>query len=234
MTNQALRILRGTLAVAALSTTVACSDEDPTGPSTNGRIRAVHAVSNVAALDILLNTTAYKTNVAYKGDDGYRTVQAGDFTVRFRKAGVTTDLTTAATPVAASGDRTVFALGTEAAPQSLVLTDNNAAPAAGKIKARFVHAAMGTGALDAYVLANIADLATATAAAANIAAKSASAYVERDAGTYTIVFTTAGTKTAVLTLAGVQIAAGKIRTFAAVEKAGGGAPLEGITLLDNN
>jgi Domain of unknown function (DUF4397) len=233
MTHQTRRTVRAALGIAALFTVAACDDDNPTGPSTNGRIRAVHAVSNVAALDMLLNTTVYKTNVAYKADDGYRSVQTGDFTVRFRKAGFTTDLTTATTTVAASVDRTVIAMGTEAAPQTLVLTDNNAAPAAGKIKVRFVHAAIGTNALDAYILANANELPNATAAATNMAAKSASAYVDRDAGTYTIVFTTTGTKTAVLTMTGVQIAAGKIRTFVAAEKTGGGTPLEGITLSDN-
>lgn len=233
MTHYTLRAMRGALAIAAIGITAACSDDDPTGPATTGRIRAVHAVSNVAGMDILLNTTAYKNNVAYKATDGYKTVETGNFTVRFRKTGVATDLTTAATTVSSAGDRTVIAMGTEAAPQTLVLTDNNAAPAAGKIKIRFAHAAIGTNALDAYVLANVADLPNATAAAANIAAKSASAYVDRDAGTYTIVFTTAGTKTAVLTIAGVEITTGKIRTFVAAEKTGGGNPLEGITLADN-
>jgi hypothetical protein len=36
----------------------------------------------------------------------------------------------------------------------------------------------------------------------------------------------------VLTINVAQVAAGGIRTVVAVEKAGGGAPLEGITLTD--
>ena len=66
----------------------------------------------------------------------------------------------------------------------------------------------------------------------NLAAKGASDYIEKDAGAYVVIFTTAGTKTPVLTINVAQVAAGGIRTVVAVEKAGGGAPLEGITLTD--
>jgi len=225
-------IARAVLAVVAVGLLTAC-DDDPSGPLNEGRVRAVHAVSNVAATDVLLNTTSYKTNLAFKGSDGYRTIAAGATAIKFRKAGVATDLISANQTVANGAAYTVFAIGTEAAPQTMVLTDNNAAPATGKVKLRAVHAAVAAGAVDVYVLANAADLANATADKTNLAAKAATDYIVKDAGTYVVIFTTAGTKTAVLTVANVQIAAGKIRTIAAVEKAGGGTPLESIVLADN-
>lgn len=222
----------GVLAIAALFTT-ACGDDDPTGPDTTGRIRAVHAISNVANVDVLLGTTTYKSNLAYKSQDGFRAVAPGTIAVKFRKAGVATDLVSASTPVTSLGDRTVIALGTEAAPQTLVLVDDNGAPAAGKVKLRVVHAAASASAVDVYVLANANELANATPAKGNLASKAASDYLVRDAGTFVVILTTAGTKTPLLTVADVQVATGKIRTIVAVEKAGGGAPLEAITLVDN-
>ncbi len=220
------------LALAATLVLAAC-DDDPAGPIDAGRVRAVHAVSNVTALDVRINTVSYASDLAYKNTDGYRSVVAGASSVTFRKADATADLLAANVTVADGTDYTVIALGTEAAPQSVVLTDDNAAPAAGKGKLRLVHAAAGADAVDAYVLANADELPTATAAATDLAVKEASAYVARDAGTFVVIFTEAGTKTPVLTLADVQIAAGKIRTVVAVEKAGGGAPLEGVVLADN-
>lgn len=222
----------GVLAIAALFTT-ACGDDDPTGPGAAGRIRAVHAISNVANVDVLLGTTSYKTNLAYKSQDGFRDVTPGTIAVKFRKAGVATDLVSAATTVTSLGDRTVIALGTEAAPQTLVLVDDNSAPAAGKVKLRVVHAAEGANAVDVYVLANANELANATPVKTNLASKTASDYIVRDAGTFVVILTTVGTKTPVLTVGDVQVAAGKIRTILAVEKAGGGAPLEAVTLVDN-
>ena len=220
------------LAALATFTLAACDDDDPVRPTTQGRVRAVHAISNVATMDILFNTTSYKTNVAYKGSDGYKATAVGATAVRFRKAGVAADLQSANATVANGADYTVIALGTEAAPQSLVLTDDNATPAAGKVKLRAIHAAAGAGAVDVYVLTNANDLATATPAASNLAARAASAYIDRDAGTYVVIFTGTGNKTALLTVADVQVAAGGIRSIIAVEKTGGGTPLEGIVLTD--
>lgn len=210
----------------------ACSDDDPVRTTQGGRVRAVHAVSNVAGMDILLNSAVYRTNVAYKGSDGYKAAAVGAMAVRFRKTGAATDLRSANADIANGVDYTVIGLGTEASPQILILTDNNAAPPAGKVRFRAIHAAAGAGAVDIYVLANANELATAAPARANLAASAASAYIDRDPGTYTIIFTQAGSKTPLLTVPGLQLTAGRIRSIVAVEKAGGGTPLEGITLTD--
>lgn len=227
-----IAVVRSVLAVAAAASIIAC-DDDASGPSNTGRVRVVHAVSNVTGVDVLLNTTSYKTNLAYKSSEGYRSTASGATAVKIRKTGSTTDLTTVNQNIANAADYTVFAAGTEAAPQSFLFADNNSAPAAGKVKLRAVHAAIGRGAVDVYILGNANELANATPARANLAEKAASDYIVRDAGTFVIILTTAGTKTPVLTITGVQVAAGKIRTIAAVEKVGGGAPLEGVVLIDN-
>lgn len=219
------------LAAIALSALTAC-DDDPVSPVNEGRIRAVHAITNVANIDVLFGTASYKTNMAYKAHDGYKTAATGATAVKFRKNGVATDLLSANTTVANAADYTVIALGTEAAPQSMVLTDDNSAPAAGKTKFRVAHAAAALGAFDVYILVDATTIGDATPDKANLTAKTASAYIAKDPGTYTVIFTDAGTKTAVLTLQNVQVAAGNIRTVVAVEKAGGGQPLEGITLND--
>jgi hypothetical protein len=219
------------LAATTTFALVACSD-DPTGPVNAGRMRAVHAISNVTGTDVLFNSATYKANLAYKATDGYREISTGGTAIKFRKTGVATDLASANITVANGVDYTVIGLGTEAAPQSLVLVDSNTTPAAGKIKLRAVHAAASAGAADVYVLANANDLATATPAKTNLVLKGTSDYIVRDAGTYVIIYTQAGTKTPLLTINNVQAAAGGIRTVVAVEKAGGGAPLEGIVLTD--
>lgn len=220
------------LAAIALFALTAC-DDDPVSPSPQGRLRAVHAISNVANIDVLFGTANYKTNMAYKAHDGYKTTATGTTAVKFRKNGVATDLLAVNATVANAADYTVIALGTEAAPQSMVLTDNNSAPAAGKVKFRVAHAAAALDAFDVYILLDATTIGTATPDKANLTAKTASAYITKDPGTYTVIFTAAGTKTPALSVPNVQVAAGNIRTVVAVEKAGGGQPLEGITLNDN-
>jgi hypothetical protein len=223
--------VRAVIALATMSALVAC-DDDTTGPTEFGRLRAVNAVTDVAMMDVLFNNTSYKTDLAFKANDGYDEVSTGANVVKFREADATTDLHTANVTVVNGGRYTAVAIGTEAAPQSFVLTDDGSDPAAGKIKLRLAHGAATVGAVDVYILANANELANATPVKANLAAKAASEYFVRDAGTYVVIYTTAGTKTPLLTINNLQRAAGSVGTIIAVEKAGGGQPLESILLAD--
>ncbi|MGI8842685.1 MAG: DUF4397 domain-containing protein [Gemmatimonadaceae bacterium] len=124
------------------------------------------------------------------------------------------------------------AYGSEAQPKSIVLTDDNVAPAAGKAKVRVVHAADREPNVDVYVLDDAGDLATATASATRVAPGATSAYATVDARTYVVTLTGVGNKTAVLTVQNVDLTNGRIRTIVATEKAGGGNPIEGVKLDD--
>lgn len=219
----------GTLGLFALT---ACSDDNGTDPVAQGRVRVVHAISNVATADVLFGTDVKKSGLAYKGVYENASVPAGNVTIKVRKGGATADLASIAHGVAAGRSYSIVAMGSEATPQSLVLTDDVAAPASGKAKVRIAHAAAGQGAMDVYLLAKAADLATATAEKTGIATRTASDYITKDAGTYVVILTAAGSKTAALTVEGVKLDAGKVLTVAAVEKTGGGAPLESVTLTD--
>jgi hypothetical protein len=223
--------VRAVIALATMSALVAC-DDDTTGPTEFGRLRAVNAVTDVALMDVLFNNASYKTDLAFKASDGYDEVSTGANVVKFREANATTDLHSANVAVDNGGRYTAVAIGTKAAPQSFVLTDDGSDPAAGKIKLRLAHGAATVGAVDIYILANANELANATPVKANLAAKAASEYFVRDAGTYVVIYTTAGTKTALLTIDNLQRAAGSVGTIIAVEKAGGGQPLESILLDD--
>lgn len=217
-----------------LAAFTACDDDDGVGPAPEGRVRVVHAISNVATADVLFGTTTVKAALAYKGAHGYADIDAGARTIKVRKAGAAADLVSVPQTIVQGKAYTIVAMGTEAAPQHLALTDDFTNPAANKAKLRVVHAAMGQGNVDVYVLEELDDLAAATAKAANIAPKAASAYVEVDAGTYVVVLTAAGTKTPVLTMNAVALTTGRVRTIVAVEKAGGGAPIEGVVFADKD
>jgi hypothetical protein len=226
--------MRKLTAVVALALTslAACSDDDGTNPIPQGRVRVVHAIPNLGAADVLFGADLKKADLAYKGVYENASTPAGNVTVKFRKADATADLVSVAQAVTSGRSYTIVALGTQAAPQSLVLTDDVAAPAAGKARVRVAHAAASQGAVDVYVLEDADDLATATPAKANLAMKAASDYVTVDAGAHVVVLTTPGTKTALLTVPNVPLTAGKVLTVIATEKAAGGAPLESVTLTD--
>ena len=79
------RILPLFLATAVLATT-ACDDDEGTGPAPAGSVRAVHAIGNGPAVDLLVDGTALTgySNVAFKANGAYQSVAAGvrDFVVR--------------------------------------------------------------------------------------------------------------------------------------------------------
>ena len=220
------------LAALAIVALAACDDDDATNPTPQGRVRVVHAISDVPKADVLLDGTKVKAGLDYKSADGYRIGSAGQHAVKVRKENAAADLVSVNQNVQADKDYTIIAYGAEAQPKSIVLTDDNAAPAAGKARVRVVHAADGEPNVDVYVVKAQADLATATAAATNIAPGAASAYITKDADTYLVILTGVGNKTAVLTVQGVDLTNGKVRTIVALEKAGGGTPLEGVKLDD--
>ena len=226
--------MRYSFALAALAfvALAACSDDDATNPTPQGRVRVVHAISDVPKADVLLDGTKVKAGLDYKNADGYRIGSAGQHAVKVRKENAAADLVSVNQNVQADKDYTIIAYGSEAQPKSIVLTDDNAAPAAGKARVRVVHAADGEPNVDVYVVKTQGDLAGATAAATNIAPGAASAYITKDADTYLVILTGVGNKTAVLTVQGVDLTNGKVRTIVALEKAGGGPPLEGVKLDD--
>jgi hypothetical protein len=222
--------MRKLLVMLGLAAIVGC-DDDSTGPTAEGRLRIVHGVANVTLTDVLVGTGTVKTDLAYRGIVSVP-VRAGTWPVKVRKADATADLVSVSREVEDDDSYTIVAYGTEAQPKSMVLTDDLALPAAGKAKLRAAHAADGRGNVDVYVVEAAADLATATAVATNVAPGAASTYATVDADTYVVILTAAGTRNAVLTVEDVELASGRVQTVVAVDKAGGGTPLEAVSIVD--
>jgi hypothetical protein len=104
---------------------------------------------------------------------------------------------------------------------------------------RLVNLSPTAGAVDLFVTAAGADLATATPTAANLAVQAASAYVTLPAGTYQVRAVPAGTPAASraanvsITLASAALGGGTVRTIVAADNNVGGAPLRLFVLADN-
>ena len=116
----------------------------------------------------------------------------------------------------------------------IVLEDDRTAPSTGNIKVRAVHGAPGAPAVDIYVTAPGADIATATPALTNVPFGAASDYLEVPAGSYQVRVTPAGSKTVVIDSGALSLAAGQVRTAIAVDSPGGGAPFDLLVLEDVN
>ena len=253
MTHTALQ----RVAIGALALLAACSTEEapgplqPTGPV--GRIRFVNLITDPARLPVnaILESLPFGVNLAYGGTTpsslaapntaNYAQILAGARTLELeRTADPTVTVATIAVTMASNEDRTVYATGGTAggAVTNFQTVDDNTAPAAGQTKLRFVNLAPAAGAVDIFITAAGADLATATPAVANLATTTASAYVTLTAGTYVVRVVPAGTAPAsragavTLTVAAQAYPALGGRTIVIADAAATGTPLRGFVYPD--
>lgn len=242
--------------VSAMAALAACGTDEvgPTGfepTQPTGRIRFVHAISDPAranAVNVTVDGVPLGVSLVYAGTTPtttlpnpgvapapptlYYPAYTGNrqFAVR-RTADTTVHLLDQAVPIAANVDHTVIAVGSTTIT-ALVLADTNTAPAAGSVKLRIVNAATVAGNVDVYITAATADILTIPPTVPALAPRTASAYLERPAGTFRVRFTTAGTKTVVRDISTGALAAGAIRTVVLLESAAGLTPLTSTILTD--
>jgi len=242
------------LAAAALSTACgtrdAASPFEPTGPT--GRVRFVNVITDTTRgrVNAILESKEFGVNLTYTATTplslpapntaNYSPIYTGNRTlVLKRTADTNTVVATIAFAVTASQDQTIYATGGTAASAitSFVTTDDNTLSAT-QARVRVVHLSPSAGAVDIFVTAPNADLATATPTLANVTVRSASAYLAVAAGTYQIRVVPAGTAAAAragavaINVASLALAANTVRTIVAADNNIGGAPLRAFVLAD--
>jgi len=234
----------------------ACGTKDAAGPLESGpagRVRFVNLINDPARnpVNAILESVPFGVALGYTATTPaslgapstapYAAILAGSRTlVVKRTADTTVTLATITFPVVADQDNTIYATGGAAGGTvtSVVTTDANPAPAATETRLRIVNLSPTAGAVDVFVTASGADLTAATPDAAGLAVGTASAYIVKTPGTYTVRFVPAGTAPASrntsvsLTLAATAFAGGTGRTIVAADRQQGGAPLQAFVLTD--
>lgn len=224
-----------TLLLAATAFTAACDDDDDnTGPEGESRVRVVHASPDAPEVDVLLDDAVVLSDVAYLAASDYLETSDGDHNLKVNVAGTTTTAIDADVTLTDGTDYTVIASGLVAQIEPIVLEDDNTAPAAGSVRVRAIHGAPSAPAVDVYVTAPGADLATATPTLAGVEFGDVSDYLDVPAGDYQVRVTPAGTKTVAIDSDALTLAGGQVRTVIAVDAAGGGAPFDFLVLADLN
>ena len=245
-------LLAGVLLMAtACGTKEAPGPLEPSGPT--GRVRFVNVITDPARnpVNAILESLPFGVNLTYTTSTpatlpapstaNYAAILAGNRSlVVKRTADTSVTLATINFSIAAGQDRTVYAIGGTggATVTSFLTTDDNGAPASGQVKLRIVNLSPTAGAVDVFVTAPNADLATATPTVANLAYQSASTYVAIPAGTYQVRFVPAGTAagsravSVTINVASLAVAAGAGRTIVAADNSSGGTPLRAFVLTD--
>ncbi|HEY7613377.1 MAG TPA: DUF4397 domain-containing protein [Gemmatimonadales bacterium] len=211
-----------------------CSDDDSTGPAGEAQVRVVHASPDAPNVDVLVDGDQVLGDVPYLAASDYLDVPAGVRNVQVNAAGSSTSVIDEDLDLTEGTDYTIIASGFAASLEPLVLTDDNAAPAAGNAKVRAIHGAPSAPAVDIYVTAPGADLGEATPVLTGVEFGDVADYVEVPAGSYQVRVTLAGTTTVAIDSGTLTLTAGQVRTAIAVDAAGGGAPFDLLVLPDSN
>jgi hypothetical protein len=250
------RAARPALALVGAAVATACGTKDapdplaPSGPV--GRVRFVNLITDTTRgrVNAILEGVPFGVNLVYTNTTPaslaapstapYASILAGNRTLVLKRT-ADTNAVVATIPftIAEGQDRTVYATGGAGGSVvgSLLTADDNPAAAANQTRVRLVNLSPAAGAVDAFLTAAGADLATATPSA-TVAQGAASAYLAVAPATYQLRLVPAGTPAAAraaavsVTLNGIALAGGTGRTLVVADNAVGGAPARAFVLTD--
>ena len=249
--------IRIALALAAVVATVACGTKDAAAPLSAsgpvGRVRIVNLITDTTRgrVNAILEGVPFGVNLTYTqsapatlpapSTAPYASVLTGQRQFVLKRT-ADTNVTVATLPftVNEGQDVSVFATGGAGGSTvaSFVTVDDNPAVATTAMRVRVVNGSPTAGAVDVFITAVGADLATATPVATNLAYRSASVYVTPAPGTYQVRAVPAGTAPAnrgaatTITLASTALTGGSTRTIVLADNTTGGAPLRAFVLTD--
>ncbi len=199
-----VRVMLGALLALALVPAVFAQ-------SGTAKVRVVHASPDAPAVDVYLDGNKVLTNVPFFTASDYLDVPAGRHDIQVTPTGDpnTAGIDAKGVTVEAGKAYTIAATGKLADIKPTILSDNLAAPAAGKAHVRVIHFSPDAPAVDIKV-------AGGPTLISNLAFPKDSGYLPVDAGSYDLQVTPAGKSDVVLDLKGTKLEAGKIYDVFAV------------------
>ena len=251
------RVRHAVVAAVAL-VAAACGTKDaadPLAPSgATGRIRFVNLITDPARnpVNAILEGLPFGVNLGYTQSTpstlpapstaNYSAILAGDRSlVLQRTANTSVVVATLPITIGANNDYTLFAVGGTggSAVTGFFTADATTAVPAGQVRIRVVNMSPAAGAVDVFVTAPNADLATATPAATALANRAIFPGVALAPGNYQIRTVPAGTAPAARAAAvnsnittPAAVAAGGQRTVFIADAATGGTPVRSFILTD--
>jgi hypothetical protein len=217
-----------------ISLIVTSCDKDDDDDMEQAQVMVVHASPNAPAVDVRINNAVALSAVAYPTNSAYTAVNAGATNIKVSPTGTTTYVIDANVNLAANTNYSVFAVDSVSKIKAAVVTDNLAAPAAGKAHVRFFHFSANAPAVDIAVTGGpvLFSNRSFNDQAGNT---SLANFTPVDAATYNLQVRLAGTSTVVLSVPNVALTAGKIYTvFAKGFVTGTGAQALGAQVIVNN
>ena len=221
------------LALAAVALTSGCGDGGGPGNG-EGRVRFVHISPDAGPVDIVLDGDTVARSLSYAAASEYLDASAQGHTLQVSAAGTATTLLDQDLTVADGQDYTVLVADTLAHLQTIVLTDDNGSPPAGKVKVRAVHGSPHAGAVDVYVTTPNDVLSGSTPVLTNVQFGQLSTYLDADAGSYRVRVTTHGSTDVLIDSGDLTLLTGQVRTVIAIDAEGGGDAFDFLVLPDRD
>ncbi|HET7600544.1 MAG TPA: DUF4397 domain-containing protein [Gemmatimonadales bacterium] len=220
-----MRVLRVLLAI---SLALGCSnDNSGPNPADTTALRFLHASPDSPAFDTYIAGSLAVQALPYRAASSFLLLNPGAPPIQVRTSG-TVNLLLETTPDLSAGTvYTLAVVGTAAALEPLLLTEDTTSAASGTIKIRMVHLAPLGPAMDLYVTGASDDIAALAPTIAGVTYKSASTYANPASGTVRLRVTEAGTKNVLVDSGSLNLTSGQVGSlivFGNSGTGGGGAP----------
>jgi hypothetical protein len=174
--------------------------------------RVLHASLDSETFDVLVDSNAKVSGVAFGAATGYSDSGSGSHTVTIRSSSSGTTLLSKTISFASGANQTLVVYGKRAALGTVLLVDDVTDPAAGNFKVRVVGLSPDVGTVDVYLTSG--GIASAPATITNVGYSVITDYSEIGSGTFTITITPAGTKEILFQSSPQNFAAGSKNTIA--------------------
>lgn len=215
-------------ALLALPLAAACSNST-TSPANSAELRVINASPDAGPLDVYLESSLAVDSLPYSFANPYVFVQSGTIDVAVRAHNAINVLLETAPTYNTGQFYTFIVTGLAASLSAIELTDDTTSAPAGSFKLRMVHLAPAGPPMDLYYTGPTDDITAATPIVANVAFKSATAYLTPAIGSSRLRVTQAGTKTVLIDSGTLTFSNGQVSTLFVLGNPtnGGGAPYSG-------
>lgn len=220
--RQALLTL-GAAASATLLPACGGSDGDGGGGGT-ATIRAINLTSDVPSVDLFFNDTRQFASLATDTLADNVSLSSADYTVKIKRAGDSTTLSSGTYSLAGDKHYTAVVWGRENALRLTTLPEDEAASniTSGSSRIRIFSATQDSGTVDVYITSSTADIADATPTIGSVTPGLLTGFTELSAGTYRLRVTGAGDPNDLrLDIAAITLTQGQHATLVITPGAGG-------------
>ena len=201
------------------------------GGGQHTQLRVLQGSADAGSVNVLVDGTTLFSNVAFAAPTKYAEASPGSRHLQVQQAGSSTSIIDQTVSLNGGANYTLITANFVSNITPLFLTDDTAAPGAGKIQLRLVNDMPSVGSIDVYVVTPGTLPGTVLPTISNLGLDSVTAYQSLSAGTYEVIVTGVGNVFTYLDTGPITFTAGQNRTIVLMSNLSG---YGSVTLADLN